>query len=163
MELARDGQWVAQRVGPDEIVDAGQLLPDPGGGLRRSATASCARPRWWTTPASGAGTEDGPFDFAAVYGDPGNQGDAYNLDRHRAFESGCLDLETVGVRDLMRFLREVYEGTAALQDPARRLSLPHRRADDRSHEHRGERVSSSCVRDCRRASGTGCGAACRPR
>ena len=38
--------------------------------------------------------EDGPFDFAAVYGDAANQDDRYNLDRHRAFESGLFDLET---------------------------------------------------------------------
>ena len=54
---------------------------------------------------------DGPFDFAAAYGDPANQADAYNLDRHRAFESG-FRLDKVTVPDLMRFLREVYAGTA---------------------------------------------------
>ena len=35
VELARDGQWVAKRVGPDEVVDAGQLLSHPARGPRR--------------------------------------------------------------------------------------------------------------------------------
>jgi dipeptidase len=110
VELARDGQWAARRVGPDEVamrancyrirhVDFG----DRDHFLCSPTLVDYARERGWY--------EDGPFDFAAVYGDPGNQEDAYNLDRHRAFDSGCLNLETVDVPDLMRFLREVYEGT----------------------------------------------------
>ena len=110
VELARDGQWAAQRVGPDEVAMRANCyrirgidFADRDRFLCSPSLGDYARGRGWY--------EDGPFDFAAVYGDPGNQEDAYNLDRHRAFESGCLNLETVDVPDLMRFLREVYEGT----------------------------------------------------
>jgi dipeptidase len=110
VELARDGQWVAERVGPDElsmranayrigVVDFG----DPDRFLWSPTLVDYARARGWY--------REGPFDFAAVYGDPANQADAYNLDRHRAFEGGYGRLDAVGVKDLIRFLREVYEGT----------------------------------------------------
>jgi dipeptidase len=110
VEMARDGQWVAQRVGPDEVAMRANCyriravdFADRDRFLCSATLVDHARERGWY--------RDGPFDFASVYGDPANQEDAYNLDRHRAFESGCLDLETVGVVDLMRFLRDVYEGT----------------------------------------------------
>jgi len=110
VELARDGQWVAQRVGPGEVsmranayrigeVDFG----DPDRFLFSPTLVDYARERGWY--------REGPFDFAAVYGDPANQADAYNLDRHRAFESGYGHLDPLAVPDLTRFLREVYEGT----------------------------------------------------
>ena len=110
VELARDGQWVAERVSPDEVsmranafrigeVDFG----DRDRFLFPPTLVDYARERGWY--------REGPFDFAAVYGDPGNQADAYNLDRHCAFESRCRDLERVAVPDLMGFLRDVYEGT----------------------------------------------------
>jgi dipeptidase len=110
VELARDGQWVAQRVAPDDIsmrancYRIGELdLADPDHFMRAPGLLDHAREQGWY--------EDGPFDFAAVYGDPTNQEDAYNLDRHRACERDLLGLEKVGVPDLMRFLRSVYEGT----------------------------------------------------
>jgi dipeptidase len=110
VELARDGQWVAKRVGPGEVVMRANCyrirevdFADQDSFLCSPTLVEHARERGWY--------RDGPFDFAAVYGDPGNQEDAYNLDRHCAFESRLLGLETVGVPDLMRFMREVYEGT----------------------------------------------------
>jgi dipeptidase len=110
VELARDGQWVAERVSPDAVsmrancyrigvidfADHDRFLFSPG-------LVDYARERGWH--------QGGPFDFAAVYGDLENQADAYNLDRHRACETRLPALETVAVPDLMRFLRDVYEGT----------------------------------------------------
>jgi dipeptidase len=114
VELARDGQWVAQRVSPDEVamrancyrireVDFG----DRDNFLCSPTLVGHARERGWY--------QGGPFDFAAVYGDPDNQGDAYNLDRHRACERSLVPLGTVDVPDLMTFLRGVYEGTSLYQ------------------------------------------------
>jgi len=110
VELARDGQWVAQRVGPDEVSMRANCyrirevdFEDHDDFMCSPTLVDLARERGWY--------RDGPFDFAAVYGDPGNQEDAYNLDRHRAFERSLVGLGTVAVPDLMRFLREVYEGT----------------------------------------------------
>jgi dipeptidase len=113
VELARDGQWVAERVDPGELsmranafrirevdrADADRFLCSPN-------LVDYARERGWYREG-----REGLFDFAAAYGDPANQADAYNLDRHRAFEDGYGRLEAVRVSDLTRFLREVYEGT----------------------------------------------------
>jgi len=110
VELARDGQWVAQRVLPDEIVMRANCYR-----IREVDFGDHERFMWSPTlvdHARGRGWyADGPFDFAAVYGDPDNQGDAYNLDRHRACDTSLLDREAVAVPDLMRFMREVYDGT----------------------------------------------------
>jgi len=110
VELARDGQWVAKRIRPDEVVmrancyRIGEIDFDDRDNFMCSPTL--------VDHARKLGSyQDGPFDFAVVYGDPDNQGDAYNLDRHRAFESGCFNHEAVTVPDLMRFMREVYDGT----------------------------------------------------
>jgi dipeptidase len=110
VEIARGGQWAAERVSPDEVAMRANCyriravdLADPGRFMGSPTLVEHARERGWY--------EDGPFDFAAVYGDPDNQADEYNLVRHRAFEGGCMGLDRVGVPDLMRFLREVYEGT----------------------------------------------------
>jgi dipeptidase len=110
VELARDGQWVAERVFPDEVslranayrigevdfADADRFLFSP-------TLVDYARERGWY--------RQGPFEFAAAYGDPANQADPYNLDRHRAFESGYGRHERLDVSDLVRFLRDVYAGT----------------------------------------------------
>jgi dipeptidase len=110
VELAREGQWVAERVSPDELAMRANCyrirevdFADHDRFLCSPTLVDYARERGWY--------RDGPFDFSAVYGDPGNQADAYNLDRHRAFESRCRDLASVTVPDLMRFLRDVYDGT----------------------------------------------------
>jgi dipeptidase len=110
VEIARDGQWAAQRVSPDEVALRANCyrirevdLTDSDRFMGSPTLVEHARERGWY--------RDGPFDFAAVYGDPDNQADEYNLVRHRAFEGGCMRLDTVAVPDLMCFLREVYEGT----------------------------------------------------
>jgi len=109
VELARGGQWVAQRVGPDEIATRANCyrigvvdFDDPENFLYPPTLVEFARSQGWYA--------DGPFDFAAVYGDPKNQGDAYNCDRHAVLESRYCSLSKVGVPDLMRFLRDVFEG-----------------------------------------------------
>ena len=110
VELARDGQWAAQRVGPDEVAMRANCyrirevdFADPESFMFSPTLVEHARERGFY--------RDGPFDFAAVYGDPANQEDAYNLDRHRACDGRLSGLETVAVPDLLRFLRDVYEGT----------------------------------------------------
>jgi dipeptidase len=110
VELARDGQWVAERVGSGEVAVRANAyrirvvdFADPDRYLFSPTLVDYARERGWCG--------EGPFDFAAAYGDPGNQADAYNLDRERAFESGYARLGVLGVSDLLRFLREVYAGT----------------------------------------------------
>jgi dipeptidase len=50
-------------------------------------------------------------DFAREFGDPVNQADRYNLDRHDALETRASALPVVGVADMMALLRDVYEGT----------------------------------------------------
>ena len=109
VELARDGQWAAERVSPDAVSMRANCyrigvvdFADPDRFMASPTLVDHARERGWH--------RDGPFDFAAAYGDPGNQADAYNLDRHRSCESR-FRLDTVAIADLMRFLRSVYEGT----------------------------------------------------
>lgn len=110
VELARDGQWAAERVGDDEVSvrancyrigacqegDAGSAMASPG-------LAAHAASRGWPT--------DSPLSFADTVGDPANQSDRYNLDRHAVLEGRLRGREKVGVPDLMELLREVFEGT----------------------------------------------------
>ncbi len=49
--------------------------------------------------------------FADSFGDPANQQDRYNLDRHEFLDHRLSALPTVSVPTLMALLREVYEGT----------------------------------------------------
>jgi dipeptidase len=49
--------------------------------------------------------------FADAFGDPGNQSDRYNLDRHDALGDRLSRLPSVGIADLFALLRETYEGT----------------------------------------------------
>jgi dipeptidase len=49
--------------------------------------------------------------FAREFGDPANQADRYNLDRHDALEARVSGMAEVGPADLMALLRDVYEGT----------------------------------------------------
>jgi len=110
VELARDGQWAAKRVGDDEVSvrancyrigarregDAGTAAAAPG-------LAAYAGAKGWS-----AGS---PPTFADTFGDPANQCDRYNLDRHTVLEARLRGREKVGVPDLMALLREVFEGT----------------------------------------------------
>jgi dipeptidase len=49
--------------------------------------------------------------FAEAVGDPANQADRYNLDRHDALGARLSAMPTVGVPQLLDLLREVYDGT----------------------------------------------------
>jgi len=110
VELARGGQWVARRVAPDDISMRANCyriatvdLNDHDNFLYPATLVDYARKQGWYT--------DGPFDFAAIYGDPANQADAYNCDRHAVLENRYASLGKVGVPDLMRFMRDIFEGT----------------------------------------------------
>jgi dipeptidase len=110
VELARDGLWAAERVGDDEVSlrancyrigagrdgDAGSVISSPD-------LAAQAASRGW--PAGS------PVSFADTVGDPANQCDRYNLDRHAVLEGKLRGREKVGVPDLVELLREVFEGT----------------------------------------------------
>lgn len=117
VELARGGQWVAKRVGPDEIVTRANCyrigvvdFDDAENFLCSPTLIDHARSQGWYADGPFA-AQGKPFDFAAVYGDPKNQSDAYNCDRHAVLESRYSALAKVGVPDLMRFLRDTFEGT----------------------------------------------------
>jgi dipeptidase len=109
VEVARGGQWVARRVSADDIVMRANCyrvtdvdFTDRDDFMYSATLVDYAREQGWYT--------DGPFDFAATYGDPNNQNDAYNCDRHAVVESRYASLGKVSVEDLMRFMRDVFEG-----------------------------------------------------
>ena len=111
VEIARDRVWAAERVGDDNVsvrancYRIGSLEPRPAdSGTKAPNLEAYAMSRGWHA--------GGPMDFAAVFGDPANQQDRYNLDRHDVLESRLSPLERVGVPDLMALLRDVYEGTS---------------------------------------------------
>lgn len=114
IELAREGQWVAQRVGPDDVVVRANCYRIGAVDVRDTET-------FMASPTLGSYAEDqgwcakGSFAFAEAYGDPANQGDAYNLDRHVRLEARFKDMARIGASDLMTALRDVYEGTDLFQ------------------------------------------------
>jgi dipeptidase len=110
VELARDGQWAARRVEDDEVsvrancYRIGACAPGDERRLPGSPDLEAfAGERGWHT--------DGALDFAAAFGDPANQDDRYNLDRHEVLEARVSAMPTLGVPDLTTLLRDVYEGT----------------------------------------------------
>lgn len=110
VELARGGQWVARRVGPDEIAMRANCyrigvvdFHDHENFMYSTTLVEYAGNHGWYT--------EGAFDFAAIYGDPGNQCDAYNCDRHLVLESRYASLGKVDAPDLMRLMRDIFEGT----------------------------------------------------
>lgn len=110
VELARDGQWAAQRVGPDEVsirANCYRIGAAPDGSPDRYRCAATLMDHAQAQGWHGAG----PVDFAQAYGDPDNQGDAYNLDRHAALEARFAGMGQVDAKNLMAALRDVYEGT----------------------------------------------------
>jgi dipeptidase len=114
VELARDGQWMAQQVGSDEIAIRANCYrigvtdgSAPGHCMASSTLHSHAESQGWLAP--------GPLDFAQTYGDPTNQYDAYNLDRHTMLEARFAGLAKVDATDLMTALRDIYEGSELFQ------------------------------------------------
>ncbi len=110
VELARDGQWAAERVADDEVSVRANCYrigtpgaPDGRPAMVPATLEAFAGARGWYA--------FGPLDFASTFGDPANQQDRYNLDRHEVLEARLNALGEVGVPDLMALLREVYEGT----------------------------------------------------
>ena len=110
VELARDGQWAAERVGDDEVSVRANCYRI---GARREGAAASATssPGLAAYAASKGWPADSPLSFADTFGDPANQRDRYNLDRHAALEERLRGREKAGVPDLMELLREVFEGT----------------------------------------------------
>jgi dipeptidase len=108
VELARGGQWAAERVGDDEVsvrANCYRIGPCPTGvaAMASPGLDAFAAARGWQ-----AGT---PLHFADTFGDAANQADRYNLDRHDVLEDRLRGREAIGVPDLMALLRDVYEGT----------------------------------------------------
>ena len=111
IELALDGQWIAQRVPDDgfavrantyrigvvDLADTDNVLSSPD--LVAHATA-----RGWYV--------SGPFDFAAVYGDPGALDATWNTHRQERLDGQLTDLlPAVTSEHVMALLRDHYEGT----------------------------------------------------
>lgn len=109
VEIARDGLWAAERVGDDEVsVRANcfriETQRDATGEVTLSPDfAAQAAARGW--PAAS------PPSFADTVGDPANQSDRYNLDRHEVLEGKLRGRAKLGVADCADLLREVYAGT----------------------------------------------------
>ena len=110
VELARDGQCAAERVGDDEVSVRANCYRI---GARRegAAATTTAAPGLADYAASKGWPADSPPRFAETFGDPANQEDRYNLDRHEVLEGKLRGREKVGLSDLMESLREVFEGT----------------------------------------------------
>jgi dipeptidase len=110
VELARDGQWAAERVGDDEVSVRANCYRI-GACRPGDAASAMAAPGLEPFAASRGWSAAGPLNFAGTFGDPANQADRYNLDRHDALAERLRGCDKVGVPDLMELLREVYAGT----------------------------------------------------
>ncbi|MDH5566475.1 MAG: C69 family dipeptidase [Myxococcales bacterium] len=110
VELARDGLWAAERVGDEEVSVRANCYRI---GARRDDDAGSAKsaPGLAAHAASRGWPSDSPLRFADTVGDPANQSDRYNLDRHEVLEERLRGRKKVGVPDLVELLREVFEGT----------------------------------------------------
>jgi dipeptidase len=109
VEIARDGLWAAERVGDDEVSVRANCYRI---GTHRDAAreivfspdlAARAASRGWPTAS--------PPSFAESVGDPANQADRYNLDRHEVLEDKLRARAKAGVADCAELLREVFAGT----------------------------------------------------
>lgn len=114
VELARDGQWLAHRIEPDEVsIRANCFRLGPLN--LEDASSVLASPSLLTFAQSQGWAAAGSMDFAAVYGDSSNQTDDRNHCRHDLLEARFKALPKVGTRDLLAALRDVYEGTPRYQ------------------------------------------------
>ena len=120
IEIARDGQWIAQRVPDDGAVMRANSyrigvvdLNDSANILHSPNLVQYAIDNNWYNPR-----HDGEFDFAKVYGDPANQDDSYNTLRHEMVDEMLVTAKLVSVDELMAIMRSCYEGTDYYQaDP----------------------------------------------
>jgi len=109
VEIARDGLWAAERVGDDEVSVRANCyrIGTRGDAVRETALspdlAAQAASRGWLAAS--------PPSFAESVGDPANQADRYNLDRHEVLEGKLRERAKVGVADCAELLREVFAGT----------------------------------------------------
>lgn len=118
IEIARDGQWIAQRT-PDSGFDMrsnnyriGAVDLNSPDILHSTNLVKYATDKGWYDPKSG------PFSFADVYGDPPNQKDEYNNLRNRLVSRMLTDYGKVSADELISILRSAYEGTEYyLADP----------------------------------------------
>jgi len=111
IEIARDGQWIAQRV-PDNGFDMransyriGSVDLDSPDILHSPNLVQYATDKGWYDPKTGL------FSFADVYGDPPNQEDGYNTLRHQLVTELLTDYGKISADELMNLLRSAYEGT----------------------------------------------------
>ena len=111
IEIARDGQWIAQKT-PDTGFDMrsnnyriGAVDLDSPDILHSPNLVQYAADKGWYDPKSG------PFSFADVYGDPPNQEDEYNNLRNRLVTKMLTDYGKISTDELMAILRSAYEGT----------------------------------------------------
>ena len=111
IEIARDGQWIAQRVSDDGFdmransyrigavdLDSPDILHSPN-------LVQYATDKGWYDPKSGA------FSFADAYGEPTVQEDTYNTLRHQLVSEILTGYGKVSADELMKVLRSAYEGT----------------------------------------------------
>lgn len=111
IEIATDGQWIAQRVPDDGFVmransyRIGVVDLDSPDILHSPNLIQWAIDKGWYDP------ETGPFSFADVYGEPSVQEDSYNTLRHEIVEKMLADYGQITKSHLMKILRTAYEGT----------------------------------------------------
>lgn len=113
IDIARGGQWVAQRV-PD---DQAQIIANcfrigevdfwnTHDFMWSSDVIGYAVDRGWYDPAAGK-----PFNFAEVYGEAESLVDPYNTVRHEMVQARLDALDDITPKDLMDIHRWHYEGT----------------------------------------------------
>ena len=114
IEIARGGQWVAERV-PDDgaVMHANAFLideidfGDPDNFMWSADVIGYAQERGWYDPASGE-----PFSWRDAYAQPGSADWAWNAWRTQRIQ-GWLDglVPNVTKEDVMAMLRDHFEGT----------------------------------------------------
>lgn len=113
IEIARGGQWIAQRVSDDDVVMRANFyqigvvdLNDSSKILHSSSLVTHALRKGWYDPRI-----DGPFNFAAVYGHPDFQNVDFNTLRIRMVDQFFHDGSLVDPAKLFKLLRWTYEDT----------------------------------------------------
>ena len=113
IDIARGGQWVAQRVPDDEaqvIANCFRIgevdFSDQEDFLWSSNLVGYAVDKGWYDPTSGE-----PFNFAEAYGSPESLADPYNTVRHEMVQQRLDTLDAVTPKDLMDIMSWHFEGT----------------------------------------------------